>query len=432
MCNDHPLRHEWPESSLSEQNALDDYELDVDLPDGQSLYVLLSWAPIFMIGAIAMLLSWLLWAKLVERRRKKSFNSDVELDWASPINDDAGEKQNLDDSYDCGEITSGSGSRMPMLNQRTFANEIQLEARIGAGRYGEVWKGLFKMEPVAVKIFISRDEASWMREKEIYSLLNLADDCVLTYIGSDVTAINSCTQLWLVTAYHELGSLYDYLSVNTFPVEVMFQLISSLVKGVHFLHRPITGSHGKPPIAHRDLKSKNILMCSDRACCIADFGLAVTPNLDKGSNYRVGTKRYMAPEVLDGSMKENDFQSFTKADIYSLALVLWEIVCRTQFSASLATTTHPQHYPYMVPYQGMVPNDPSFEDMNQVVCCDHQRPSFPREYHDHEPFPSIIELISESWSTDPGSRLSALRIKKSLIQLYHAWRSSSAGQSLPG
>lgn len=39
-------------------------------------------------------------------------------------------------------------------------------------------------------------------------------------------------------------------------------------------------------------------------CVIADFGLAVThiqstDQLDIGSNPRVGTKRYMSPEVLD-------------------------------------------------------------------------------------------------------------------------------------
>ena len=57
-------------------------------------------------------------------------------------------------------------------------------------------------------------------------------------------------------------------------------------------------------MAHRDLKSKNILVKSNGTCVIADFGLAVTHSqvtgqLDLGSNPKVGTKRYMAPEVLD-------------------------------------------------------------------------------------------------------------------------------------
>jgi len=84
------------------------------------------------------------------------------------------------------------------------------------------------------------------------------------------------------------------------------------------LHTEIFGKQGKPAMAHRDLKSKNILVTSNGSCVIADFGLAVTHShvtgqLDLGNNPKVGTKRYMAPEVLDercvliGSTKKNIF-----------------------------------------------------------------------------------------------------------------------------
>ena len=61
---------------------------------------------------------------------------------------------------------------------------------------------------------------------------------------------------------------------------------------------------GKPAISHRDIKSKNILVRTDGSCVIADFGLAVTHTQSTGEtdipqNPRVGTKRYMAPEILD-------------------------------------------------------------------------------------------------------------------------------------
>lgn len=59
---------------------------------------------------------------------------------------------------------------------------------------------------------------------------------------------------------------------------------------------------GKPAIAHRDLKSKNILVKSNLSCAIGDLGLAVrhdvkNDTVDIPSTHRVGTKRYMAPEV---------------------------------------------------------------------------------------------------------------------------------------
>lgn len=61
---------------------------------------------------------------------------------------------------------------------------------------------------------------------------------------------------------------------------------------------------GKPAIAHRDIKTKNILVKINGTCCIADFGLAVTHTQSTGQtqiapNPRVGTKRYMSPELLD-------------------------------------------------------------------------------------------------------------------------------------
>jgi serine/threonine protein kinase len=42
----------------------------------------------------------------------------------------------------------------------------------------------------------------------------------------------------------------------------------------------------------------------------------------------VGTKRYLAPEVLDDSINTSDFESFKCADVYALGLVFWEICTR--------------------------------------------------------------------------------------------------------
>lgn len=36
-----------------------------------------------------------------------------------------------------------------------------------------------------------------------------------------------------------------------------------------------TGSRRKPEIAHRDIKSKNIIVKRPGVCCVADFGLAL-------------------------------------------------------------------------------------------------------------------------------------------------------------
>lgn len=51
--------------------------------------------------------------------------------------------------------------------------------------------------------------------------------------------------------------------------------------------------------------------------------------LDVGNNPRVGTKRYMAPEVLDETIRVDIFESYKQTDIWALGLVFWEITRRT-------------------------------------------------------------------------------------------------------
>lgn len=107
---------------------------------------------------------------------------------------------------------------------------------------------------------------------------------------------------------------------NTLDTKGMIHMALSIATGLAHLHMEIMGTQGKwflnktliwsfiinilgkPAIAHRDLKSKNILVKSNGTCAIGDLGLAVrynvtTDTVDIPLNNRVGTKRYMAPEV---------------------------------------------------------------------------------------------------------------------------------------
>lgn len=81
--------------------------------------------------------------------------------------------------------TSGSGSGLPLLVQRSIARQIQLMDIIGKGRFGEVWRGRWRGENVAVKIFSSREERSWFREAEIYQTVMLRHDNILGFIAAD-------------------------------------------------------------------------------------------------------------------------------------------------------------------------------------------------------------------------------------------------------
>lgn len=69
--------------------------------------------------------------------------------------------------------------------QRSIARQIQLVDIIGKGRFGEVWRGRWRGENVAVKIFSSREECSWFREAEIYQTVMLRHENILGFIAAD-------------------------------------------------------------------------------------------------------------------------------------------------------------------------------------------------------------------------------------------------------
>ncbi|XP_026861515.1 activin receptor type-1C isoform X2 [Electrophorus electricus] len=314
----------------------------------------------------------------------------------------------------CDMSTSGSGSGLPLLVQRTIARTIVLQESIGKGRFGEVWRGRWRGEDVAVKIFSSRDERSWFREAEIYQTIMLRHENILGFIAADNKDNGSWTQLWLVSEYHEYGSLFDYLNRHTVSVDDMIILALSIASGLAHLHMEIVGTQGKPAIAHRDIKSKNILVKKSGTAVIADLGLAVKHNsttntIDIPVNHRVGTKRYMAPEILDDTINMNNFEAFKRADIYALGLVFWELARRCSVRGLFED--------FQLPYHDLVPCDPSVEDMRRVVCDQKLRPNIPNQWQSCEALRVMGKIMRECWYANSSARLTALRVKKTVSQV---------------
>ena len=107
------------------------------------------------------------------------------------------------------------------------------------------------------------------------------------------------------------------------------------------------------------------------------FRLRDNGEVDIPFNNKVGTKRYMAPELLDESINENIFDCWKRADVYSLGLVYWELARRCEHSQTRAEE-------YQMPYYQDVNSDPSIEDMKEVVCDRRIRPLIPPTWDQFE------------------------------------------------
>lgn len=151
-------------------------------------------------------------------------------------------------------------------------------------------------------------------------------------IAEFVASFEFNSRYWLVTQYYSLGSLFDYLQRHTVSLVECAKIIAGFLNGLAFLHEDKLQPCPKPTIIHRDFKSKNVLMKDNLTSCISDFGLAM--KYDGGTladelHGQVGTRRYMAPEVLEGATEFTSF-AFQQIDVYAAALVMWEVLNRTE------------------------------------------------------------------------------------------------------
>ncbi|XP_058094891.1 MDIS1-interacting receptor like kinase 2-like [Magnolia sinica] len=193
---------------------------------------------------------------------------------------------------------------------------------IGAGGYGRVYKADLQMgQVVAVKKLDSSqggeqaDQRSF--EKEIQALTEIRHRNIVKLYGFCSHA--RCT--FLVYEYMERGSLASILGGNKEgAVELDWVKRMKVIKGVadalSYMHHDRT-----PPIVHRDLSSKNILLGLEFEACVSDFGTArlIKPDSSNWSTL-AGTYGYIAPEFAY-TMRVTE-----KCDVYSFGVVAFEVI----------------------------------------------------------------------------------------------------------
>jgi len=299
---------------------------------------------------------------------------------------------------------------------------LEIKAR---GRFGAVWKGNLAGEKVAVKIFPLQDKQSWFAEQEIYNLPQMSHDNVLRFIGVDRRGENLQQEFWLVTNFHDRGSLCDFLKGNTVSLEELMKINLGIASGLTHLHTEIPSSRGsgiKPAIAHRDFKSKNVLIRSDLTACIGDFGLALQfkPNEIVGDTHgQVGTRRYMAPEVLEGAINFSR-DAFLRIDMYACGLVLWEVLtrCRDAGPALL----------YKLPFEAEASPHPTLEEISDLVVNRKVRPEFRENWVKNDALSILCETIEECWDHDAEARLSSSCVQERLSLIKTVLQSNTTNQ----
>uniref|UniRef100_H3GMR4 Protein kinase domain-containing protein n=1 Tax=Phytophthora ramorum TaxID=164328 RepID=H3GMR4_PHYRM len=207
--------------------------------------------------------------------------------------------------------------------KRIPRDKVVTDKLISTGSFGEVYAGVFNGKKVAVKMLLSTISGNIQHVNDFLgeAKMNATMDHphIVSFIG---VAWDSLSDICVVLEFMDGGELRAMLSAcekTNLPVGFDRQKITIALQVCHAL----TYLHSlTPPIIHRDLKSRNILLDSEWNAKLSDFGMS-RERLDRTMTAGVGTSLWMAPEVMLGERYDD------KADMFSFGVVMSELDVHT-------------------------------------------------------------------------------------------------------
>lgn len=205
----------------------------------------------------------------------------------------------------------------------------------------------------------------------------------------------------LISPWYANGNIHRYLRQQAKTNRM--KLLLEVASGLAYLHE------FEPPVVHGDIKPDNILIDDYGSAVINDFGLSrsvgETVSALISSRRGAGNVRWMAPELLDGSIPKS-----LEGDVYSFACLAFFIL--TGLTPFKTLSKDPAIF--LALCAGQSPVAPS--DRSRRLNC---RP-VPEQW--------VWPLLDECWEKQPDKRPSMRRIQERLARMYEM-SVGSVGQS---
>ena len=220
-------------------------------------------------------------------------------------------------------------SSLPMVAVGSRLGPYQIEALLGAGGMGQVYRALDTRlnRPVAVKI-LSGETADRAARRRFQREAQTASSLNHPHIVTVYDAGESDSRQYLVTEFVDGGTLQDWTRAEERSWRQIVELLTGVADGLARAH--------EAGILHRDIKPANILVTQSGYAKLADFGLAkLATGLENAQERQdkttrtltedvtapgivIGTLAYMSPEQAAGKPLD------ARSDIFSFGLVLYE------------------------------------------------------------------------------------------------------------
>jgi serine/threonine-protein kinase TNNI3K len=221
-----------------------------------------------------------------------------------------------------------------------------------------------------------------------------------TVLGLVGVAWTNETDVQALFDYMPNGDLQSYLH-NTQPANLSWST-TKLKFAIDIVEALVYTHSFNPPLLHRDLRTRNVLLDEDMNPKLSNFGSArFASEQNTMTTDGVGSARWLAPEILCGS---TDYDA--ASDMYAFGVLLCEL------------DTHKTPYEDVRDANG---NAMSETAMIALVARGELRPTLSTSCP-----PLIRELAYECLSQDRGARPTAMRVAYELRSLKREWEEPSS------
>ncbi|XP_052748740.1 uncharacterized protein LOC113514438 isoform X2 [Galleria mellonella] len=202
------------------------------------------------------------------------------------------------------------------IDQLVCVGNYELEKTIGTGNFAVVKLAthVITKSKVAIKI-IDKSRLDEDNLKKTFREIAIMKRLRHPHIVRLYQVMESSHTIYLVTEYAPNGEIFDHLvSRGRMPESEAARSFAQMVAAVGYCH-----ANG---VVHRDLKAENLLLDRDMNIKLADFGFSNEYTSGSPLATWCGSPPYAAPELFEGRQYDGP-----KADIWSLGVVLYVLVC---------------------------------------------------------------------------------------------------------
>jgi beta-lactam-binding protein with PASTA domain len=213
------------------------------------------------------------------------------------------------------------GRTAPPMIETTVDGRYQIIARIASGGMGEVYRALDPVlgREVAIKVLHTSlaDDPGFIDRfrREARSSASLSHP--------NIVAIHDWGETggtYFMVMEYVRGPNLRALLLRDGALEPMHaaEIVTGVLGALEHAHRQ--------GIVHRDVKPENVMLTTDGAVKVADFGLAralADARISHAPGTVTGTVQYLAPEQIEGQPSD------PRTDLYSTGIVLYELLTGT-------------------------------------------------------------------------------------------------------